>query len=281
MLEAIFLIILGLVWIVFGVVQDLKKREIANWLNFSLVIFALTFRFFYSLFNNQGYGFFYYGLIGFAFFFVIGNLFYYGKVFAGGDAKLMIALGAVIPFSESLFANFNLVLTFFVFFLVAGAFYGVIFSLVLGIKNRKIFVKEFSKKFKEKKNIFSVALFLSLLLIVVSFLFSTLFFIAIFVFIFPYIYLSAKSIDESCMIKRVNTKSLNEGDWLYKDLKIGKKTIRARWEGLDNEEINFLKKKKKNILIRQGIPFSPVFLISYLILIYMLLIQKIYLFKVF
>ena len=31
---------------IFAVVQDLKKREIANWVNFSLIIFALGFRFF-------------------------------------------------------------------------------------------------------------------------------------------------------------------------------------------------------------------------------------------
>jgi len=105
MLETIFLISLGLIWIIFAVVQDLKKREIANWLNFSLVIFALGFRLFYSLFGEFGYEFFYQGLIGFGVFFLLGNLLYYGKVFAGGDAKLMISLGAIIPFSKSLFTN--------------------------------------------------------------------------------------------------------------------------------------------------------------------------------
>jgi len=59
MLEIIFLVLLGLIWIIFAVVQDIKKKEIANWLNFSLIIFALGFRFFYSLFENSGYGFFY------------------------------------------------------------------------------------------------------------------------------------------------------------------------------------------------------------------------------
>ena len=50
----LFLILLGLVWIIFAVVQDLRKREIANWLNFSLVIFALVFRFrgFWDLYSS-------------------------------------------------------------------------------------------------------------------------------------------------------------------------------------------------------------------------------------
>jgi Flp pilus assembly protein protease CpaA len=271
MFEVVFLIILGLIWIVFAVIQDLKKREIANWINFSLVIFALGFRFFYSLFSSSGFEFFYWGLIGFGVFFVIGNLLYYGKVFAGGDAKLMIALGAIIPFSGDLSSNINSAVVFFLFFLIAGAFYGVIYSLILGIKNKKIFIKEFSKQFNKNKKLFYIALFLSLMLIISSFFVNEFIYIAVLVFISPYIYFSAKAIDESCMIKEINTDKLTEGDWLYKDIKIGKKLIKARWEGLSKEEIIILRKKKKNVLIRQGIPFSPVFLISYLILISFLL----------
>jgi len=66
MYEIAFLWILALIWIVFATVQDLKMREIANWLNFSLIIFALGFRFFYSLFSSGGFGFFYQGLLGLA-----------------------------------------------------------------------------------------------------------------------------------------------------------------------------------------------------------------------
>ena len=123
-----------------------------------------------------------------------------------------------------------------------------------------------------------MALVLSLILVVASIFISTLVFLAILIIISPYIYFSAKAIDESCMIKKINTKNLTEGDWLYKDVKIGKKLIKAKWDGLSKEEIILLRKKKKDILIRQGIPFSPVFLISYLALIYMLINQKVYLF---
>lgn len=274
----LFLILLGFVWIIFAVVQDLKKREIANWLNFSLVIFALIFRFFYSLFDNQGFAFFYQGIIGFGILFVIGNLLYYGKVFAGGDAKLMIALGAVIPFSEDLLMNISSILLFLLLFLIVGAFYGVVLAVILGIKNKRKFVKEFSKQFEKKKNIFYISLVFGIVLIILAFFESLFLYLAILVFIAPYIYFSAKSIDESCMVKKIDIKYLTEGDWLYGDIKIGRRLIKAKWSGLSKEEIIFLRKRKKNILIRQGIPFSPVFLISYLGLIYFLLVQKFYLF---
>jgi Flp pilus assembly protein protease CpaA len=278
MLETIFLVILGLIWIIFAVIEDLKKREISNWLNFSLIIFALAFRFFYSLFGNQGYNFFYQGLIGFGIFFIIGNLFYYGKVFAGGDAKLMISLGAVIPFSQSFIANIYSILIFLAFFLIAGALYGIFSSLYLGIKNRRAFAGEFSRQFNKRRNIFYISLIFGIILIIFSFFEFILFYMAILIFFSPYIYFAAKAIDEACMIKKLSSKNLSEGDWLYKDIKIGKKLIKARWEGLSKEEIFFLRKKKKDVLIRQGIPFSPVFLIDYAVLIFILLNQNGYLF---
>ena len=115
MFEVIFLFVLALIWIVFATIQDLRKREVANWLNFSLIIFALGFRFFYSLFSDIGFNFLYQGLIGFGIFFILGNLLYYGKMFAGGDAKLMIALGAVLPFSVVFRENLEIFLLFFVY----------------------------------------------------------------------------------------------------------------------------------------------------------------------
>jgi len=272
------LIILGLIWIVFAVIQDLRKKEIANWLNFSLAIFALAFRFFYSLFNGEGFAFFLQGALGFAAFLIVGNLLYYGKVFAGGDAKLMISLGAIIPFSENLLPNLNSALMFLLLFLIIGAFYGVVIGLFLGIRNRKRFAKEFSKQFKEKKKIFYLSLIFSIILILLAFFENIFFYLGILIFISPYIYFSAKSIDEACMIRKINTRKLTEGDWLYEDVKIGKKIIEARWSGLSKEEIALLVKKKKSVLIRQGIPFSPVFLISYLLLVYFLILQKFYLF---
>lgn len=273
MLGDIFLIVLGLIWILFAVIQDLKKREIANWLNFSLVIFALAFRFFYCLFGNSGYSFFIQGVMGFILFFILGNLLYYGKVFAGGDAKLMIGLGAVIPFSESFFLNINLVILFFAAFLIAGALYGIAFSFLLALKNRKNFAKEFSKQFSRKKKLFYLSWVFVALFIILSFFVSFVIYLAIVFFVLPYLYISAKAIDEACMIKKVKTSNLTEGDWLYENIKVSRKLIKAKWEGLSKEEIKLLRKNKKEIFIRQGIPFSPVFLIGYIVLIYIYLTQ--------
>ena len=65
--EYYFLFFLGLVWTIFAVVQDMKNREVANWLTFSLIGFALAYRGFYSSFSGN-WMFFVYGLLGLGFF---------------------------------------------------------------------------------------------------------------------------------------------------------------------------------------------------------------------
>src|SRR3989344_2481323 len=121
-----FLFGLGFVWLLFATFSDIKTREIPNWLNFGLIAFALGFRFFYSLFSLDNFSFFYQGLFGLAMFFVLGNILYYARMFAGGDKKLMIALGSVLPFFPYFTSNLKVFLVFFLLFFFAGAVYGIL-----------------------------------------------------------------------------------------------------------------------------------------------------------
>ena len=265
MYEVIFLWALALVYLVFAVVQDLRTREIANWISFSLMIFALGFRFFYSLFNNANFSFFYQGLIGLGIFFALGNLFYYGKIFAGGDAKLMIALGTILPLSFDFISNVQTFFNFLLIFLFAGFIYILIASTVLGLKNFKKFRKEFSSQLKKNKKFVIGVLSASVVFLLLGFInFLFLFFGLFFSFTY-FLFLYSKTIDEVCMVREIQTIHLREGDWLYSDLKIGRNVIKANWDGLTKEDIEKIRKKFRKIKIRQGIPFSPNFLISFII----------------
>ena len=268
MFEIYFLITIAIIWMIFAAVQDIKKREIANWLNFSLIIFALSFRFFYSFFS-ESFGFFYQGLIGLGIFFILGNILYYIRFFAGGDAKLMIALGTILPFSESFSSNLWIFSVFLLVFLFTGAIYTIFSSVFFSMKNLKEFKKEFNKQLTRNKKLIYPVLILGLAIMVFGFLDNIFLVLGILIFILPYIYVYAKAVDESCMVKEIRTSQLTEGDWLYKDVKVGKKIIKARWDGLKKEEINQIRKKYRTVLIKYGLPFSPVFLISFLILLYL------------
>jgi len=129
MQEYYFLYAIAFIWIVFATVQDLKTTEIANWLSFSLIAFVLAYRAFYaSLF--EGVMFFVYGLMGVLLFVVLGYIFYYGKVFAGGDAKLLMGLGGIWPYAG--FLDYLYIGLGFIFVLfIAGAIYTLVYSLFL------------------------------------------------------------------------------------------------------------------------------------------------------
>lgn len=261
----IFLWLLSLVFIAIAVIQDLKTKEIDNWISFSLVIFALGFRFLYSLFQGD-FEFFYSGLVGFGVFFILGNALYYARVFAGGDAKLMIGLGAVLASSE-LSTTFSAFFNFVFIFLFIGFLYTLTTSIFLCAKNFKPFKKEFFKLLKKNKKIMCFVLFAGIVLLLLGFFESLFFILGIMTFLISYLYLYSKAVDEACIIKRVKTKDLREGDWLYSDVKVGKNIIKATWDGVTRGDIKKIMKKFKEVRIREGIPFSPVFLISFIIFI--------------
>lgn len=192
-------------------------------------------------------------------------------MFAGGDAKLLIALGPVIPFSDAFSVNLGSLMVFLLVFLFTGAIYSIIVSISLGIRNRKKFGKEFRKQFKMGKRIIISFLIFSIILIVLSYLDGLFLYLGILTFILPYLYIYAKSVDEISMVRDVPVFSLREGDWLYHDIHVGKKTIKANWDGLSRGDITLLRKKREKgkVKIREGVFFTPVFLISYVVFFYL------------
>lgn len=263
-----FLIIIGILWLIIASISDIKKREVANWLSFSLIIAGLVYRAFFSILNSDLW-FFLFGLIGLAVFVALGYAFYYSRVFAGGDAKLLMALGVIIPFSynfKSIFYDFAL---FLFLLLIVGAVYGVISSIVLSLKNWKLFVKEFKKQFILKKQIFYVSLVLTLFLALIILLFNAVYFLFLSVLILftAFLFIYAKAVEEACMIKEIKAENLTEGDWLYEKIRIEQKIIKPHWEGLTEKQVKLIQKYGKNrkILIKQGVPFVPVFLIAFII----------------
>jgi len=264
----IFLIVLALIWIIFAVTSDLRTREIPNWLNFSLIIFALGARLFYSLFNDD-WSFFVQGIIGLTAFFAIANLLYLSRFFAGGDAKLMIALGPIIPFESSFLSNLNLFLNFLFLFFIIRLTYDLISIFYLGLRDSNKVKKEFYKNLKANKKLGYVFTLFGVVFIILGFFERLLFIPGILIFILPYLYFYTKAIENKSLIEKVGSKEITEGDWLYKDVKVGNRIIEANWNGLSKNEISLIRKKHKFVMIKRGIQFGPGFLIIFLIFIYL------------
>jgi Flp pilus assembly protein protease CpaA len=262
MYEVVFLWTLALAFIIFAVIQDIRTREIANWLSFSLIIFALGFRLIYSVFESDSFVFFLNGLVGFGIFFAVGNLLYYAKVFAGGDAKLMIALGPVLPVFSDIVANLWLLADFLLIFLIAGFVYVLLSSAFLCIKHFKKFRKEFVKQVKAFRRLLIFAIFASLILLIVGFLEMLFVAFGLLAFFTAWLFIYSKAIEEACLVKTVKAEDLREGDWIYADIKLKNRTIKSSWEGTTKAEIALIRKNRETVRVKEGVPFSPVFLIS-------------------
>lgn len=261
-----FLIILGIIWLIIASYNDVKSTEIPNWLSFSLIIFGLGYRLIFSILN-QDFNFLLFGLFGFGVFFILGNLFYYSRLFAGGDAKFLMGLGVVIPFSSSFIGNLLWLIIFVFLFLFLGGFYGLVYSIVLSVK-KEGFVREFMKELKLwKKKILFVSLLSLFLLIVLYYFNPVLFLLPVILFISPYLFVFGRAVENSCMVKIKRGRDLREGDWLNKEVKIGKKVLKPSWEGLSKEDIKLLKNRK--VEVKEGIPFLPAFLLAYLVFVYL------------
>lgn len=251
---------IGILWTLFASVQDWKTTEVSNWLTFSLIGFGLAYRAFYAL-NSNAPWFFVSGLIGFGVFFVLAHLFYYARVFGGGDAKLMIGLGVVLPYgsvSELVSVGFG----FLVLFLFVSALYGLVFSFILICKNFECFKKVFLRKFLYWRKWLLISLPFGAVLVFFGWFNPGVVGGGILIGVLPLVYAGVKALDE-CMIVEKNPWKLLEGDWLVNDVSVRGKLIKKSVHGLSLEDIKVLRKSGKKVLIKEGIVFAPVFLISF------------------
>ncbi len=261
------LIVMGFIALVFASVNDIKTREVPDWLSYSLIISGFGVRIFYSL-VFQDFWYLLYGLIGFGFMFLIGLVMYYTKQWGGGDAKLLMGLG--VAFASSSFDSNNLLVGFLANVIIFGALYGLGWSVYLAIKNKKAFVKSFSKKINEKKHIRWISLFFGLLVVVslffvqVHYIRFMLCVVALAFLSYSYLTVFVKSVEDSCMYKWILVPKLTEGDWVAQPVYVkGKLVCGPKDLGLEKHQIIALMKANvKKVFVKEGIPFVPSFLIA-------------------
>lgn len=262
---------------------DFERREVPDWLNFSLLLFALIVRFVQATITQDwiialtsvvgalvGYG--------------IGALMYYTGQWGGGDAKMLMAIGAAFatinpfPFNPELFTQFATSYNFLFFpilffnILCIGAVYGLIWTFGLIVLHFQAFWKEFSLlwiSYKYARILVSCGVLLC---------FIVFFFVphAVQILLFSFCVLAvttlvlftvAKACEKACMIKKVSPKTITPGEWIVHDVfHQGKKICGPSKTGISPEEIELLKKYKvETITIKVGMPFIPAFFLSFLV----------------
>ncbi len=325
----IILVILALICLVVGSYTDFKKREVANWASFSLLIIAVVIRGIVSIFLANGFfsiimtflllllflfGFFIYlrstkpwieyviailfilvwylfghylfsispyfisCFLTFGIFMILTNIMYYGKMSGGADVKILLALSVVFAttpvFLEQAYNLFipalgfmphYFLFDFFVNSLFIGLVFGILFSVFMALKNKKVFSEKFKTVFKKYLVLGIIMVLLGIVFLVFSSKINFLVVFGIFLIVVPFLLVFVSSVQESSMKRYKSWKELTEGDWLVESVKLGKKLIKPSADGLTKQDILLIKKAGKKVLVLDGMPFVPVFLISVII----------------
>lgn len=277
MVYSLILVTITLIGLITATITDLKTREVPDWLSYGLIAIGLSLNLLFSIIYKN-YWFFINSLAGFALFLIIALIMFYSAQWGGGDSKILMGLGALIGFDVR-FIRFPFLISLLINILLIGAIYGLIWSFLLAFRNWKSFYKELKKlshsiKIIKVRTYVVVFSFLILVLIfftrgtIFNFLFLGLLLMVLLTF---YLWIFVKAIEKTCMLKSITPNKLTEGDWIVKDIKYkGKYICGPKDLGIEKKQIRQLVKlyrqnKIKNVLIKEGIPFVPSFLIAYVI----------------
>lgn len=267
--------IIAFIVLLIGSLTDLKTREVPDWVNYGLVTAGIGLNLLFSIIYSS-WSFILNSIAGLAIFFAIAYVMFYAGQWGGGDSKMLMGLGAII--GMDIFSIKSQFLTgFFINALFAGAAYGLLWSIYLAFRNRRKFTKEFRKCLLAKGTIkikyyllAGVALLGAASFFVQEFgmriLVLSLAFISLVTF---YLWIFVKAIENSSMYKLVEPAKLTEGDWIVKDLHVkGEYICGPKDLGIEKRQIRKLvelyrRKKVGKILIKEGIPFVPSFLVAF------------------
>lgn len=268
-----------------AVVNDLRKREVPNWVNYGLIITGVSLSLLQSIVAADWH-FLAFSLAGAAAALAVAALMFYTGQWGGGDSKLLIGIGAMLglPFSSN--APFISVESPAVSFLLNLVVISVLYATAIGMfmalkkKNRKRFAAAVRKQmaaYSALRKLLLIAAAVGLVIVlavddaiiklgVVALLTALLFGL--------YLSIMAKAVEMACMLKRVSPLKLTEGDWIANDVIVdGRRICGPKDLGVDERQMRqmvllYRKGKVRTVLIKEGIPFSPSFLIAYVVTIF-------------
>ncbi|MCS7105985.1 MAG: prepilin peptidase [Candidatus Aenigmarchaeota archaeon] len=261
-------------------IWDLKTTEIPDSIPHAMILIALIIALARSFYEQSLFPLAYSLACG-SILFVFGFALYYSGQWGGGDAKILSAVGFLIPniiksswFDRILPFPFSGMVSYTVNVFFVGTAYMLLYSFVLALVNRKI-LTSFSKEVKASSNlimIFSLSLFfifiaLNLYLchvfeIPINFRFlflNSLLPLVLTIGVFT-VWKFTKSVEEVGFKKRIPVSKLKVGDVLAES---------KLWEGITQKELIKIKKSgKKYVRIKEGVRFAPAFPLALLFTVY-------------
>lgn len=252
---------------------DLKTTEIPDKIPHIMIALALIFysiqsiltASYWPILNSLIVGL---SLLGFGF------LMYYLGQWGGGDAKILAAVGFLLPQIPQGFAklSFPFPLTYLINVFIIGAAYLLFYAFVLALINRKI-ISEFFKEMKANSKVLIIgSIFLFVLFLganlyfslyvkifnFISFLSVSLLALVLSIFVFV-LWKFARAVEEVGFKRKIPVSKLKVGDVLLES---------KVWEGITEKELKKIKRTRKSVWIKEGARFAPTFLIALIFTLY-------------
>jgi Flp pilus assembly protein protease CpaA len=241
-------LIIAFIGLAAAAVSDIKKREVADWLSYSLFASLFALAAVYSILQSS-----FTPLLESALFalgiYAVSSILYYAKLIGGADVKLITAISPIFIFMNAL--------NFFSILVLASGAYGILYAVVLAALNRE--------KLRGKIKLNFLLLFFCIALAAGLLLKSTVLVLVSVIIVSPYLIFFISAVEKNILTKIYLPSRLTEGDWLLKDIKIRGKIIKARADGLSKSDIRLIKKANAKVWIKEGVPYVPVFLIAFIL----------------
>jgi len=298
----IILFLLGLVGLLIGSVTDLERREVPDYINYGLIAAAIGIRLINAILVNDWWQLLF-SIVGAFVCFGIACIFFYSGQWGGGDAKMLVALGALFATFQplTLFAQYTVPAIFFAWLpegaiqfllnynlmfiiylivniLIAGAVYGVFWSLSLAIRHRKAWWLAVKKSLTETKmkvlGLATIICFIGLCILATTMqqqlLRFLLFGLAVIALLGFALQLAVSAVEKACMIRVMKVSDLTEGEWIEKNVRVkGKYICGPKDLGVTEKQIKLLKKYGvKSVVVKIGIPFIPAFLLGFILTVF-------------
>ena len=264
-------------------ISDIRKREVPNWVNYGLTITGFGLGLLHSV-VTMNWTFLLFSVLGAAAALALAAIMFYTGQWGGGDSKLLIGMGAAVGFSVTTTSPFasldNPFISFLFNLVVVSLVYAIVFGIILAFKHKKQFSAALNKQLESYaaiRKVVLVACALGLLVAVVSndvlVRFAALALAAI-SFLTTYLSIMSKAVERACLLKNLSPLKLTEGDWIAKDIVVdGKRICGPKDLGIDKSQIRKLialyrRKKIRVVLVKEGLPFAPTFLIAYIITVF-------------
>lgn len=197
------------------------------------------------------------GFLGFGFFM------YYTGQWGGGDAKILSAIGFLVPVLPQEFTTsmmFPFPLSFFFNVFLVGAVYMILYAIVLSLINRKIWSAFFEDLRANAKMIVVLNVLLVVSLVAFGIAFAKYYQAGMVIFSVTIIVISSgffllwkfvKTVENVGFKRKIPMSQLKVGD-VPLDYKV--------WEGITEKELKKIKSSgKKYIWIKEGVRFAPAF----------------------